>query len=79
MYSNFLDVLRRKGRKANTKGQEFNIGKSIKGRPFEVSTKKVFGHWELGSFSKREKQSLLCNVCGVKDKILCSNKDGRQK
>ena len=26
------------------------------------------------SFIKRREQSLFCNICGVKDEILCSNK-----
>ena len=27
------------------------------------------------SFVKRREQSLFCNICGVKDEILCSNKN----
>ena len=75
-----LDVLRRKGKAAKTKEKrgKFNIGKSISERPEEVK-KRSF--WTLGarfrSFSKRREQSLFCNICGIKDEILCSNKNVR--
>ena len=83
LYSNFLDiclnVLRRKGRRAKTKETrgEFNIGKTIEERQSEISTKEVFGHWELDSIVSLRggEQSLLCNICGAKDMILCSNED----
>ena len=41
--------------------------------------KEVFEHWELDSVvsSRGEEQSLFCNICGVKDEILCSNKNAR--
>ena len=85
LYKNFfdvsLDVLRRKGKTAKTKETrgKFNIGKSISERPEEVKKKEVFEHWELDSVvsSRGEEQSLFCNICGVKDEILCSNKNAR--
>ena len=66
LYSNFLDVslkvLRRKGKKAKTKETrgKFNIGKSIEERPSEVSTKEVFGHWEVDSVVSSRGESKAC-------------------
>jgi len=87
LYSDFLEVsmnvLRRKGRRAKTKETrgKFNIGKTIKERPSEVSAKEVFGHWELDSVvsSRGGEQSLPCNICGIEDTVLYSGKDGRQE
>ena len=81
LYRNFLNVLRRKGRRAKTKETrgKFNIGKTIEERPSEVSTKEIFGHWEVDSvvFIKRGEQSLFCDICGVKDTVLCRDEAGR--
>ena len=66
LYSNFLDVslnvLRRKGRRAKTKETrgKFNIGKTIEERPSEVSTKEVFGHWEVDSVVSSRGESKAC-------------------
>ena len=66
LYSDFLDVslnvLRRKGRRAKTKETrgKFNIGKSINERPSEVSSKEVFGHWELDSVVSSRGGSKTC-------------------
>ena len=66
LYSNFLDVslnvLRRKGRRVKTKETrgKFNIGKTIEERPSEVSTKEVFGHWEVDSVVSSRGESKAC-------------------
>ena len=63
LYSDFLDVslnvLRRKAKTKETRGR-FNIGKSINERPYEVSTKEVFGHWELDSAVSSRERSKAC-------------------
>ena len=66
LYSNFPDVslkvLRRKGKRAKTKETrgKFNIGKTIEERPSEVSTKEVFGHWEVDSVVSSRGESKAC-------------------
>jgi transposase for insertion sequence element len=76
-----LDVLRRKGKTAKTKETrgKFNIEKSISERQKKSKKKKFLdiGSWILRSFIKRREQSLFCNIYGVKDEILCSNKNAR--
>ena len=57
-----LKVLRRKGKKAKTKETrgKFNIGKTIEERPSEVSTKEVFGHWEVDPVVSSRGESKAC-------------------
>ena len=57
-----LKVLRRKGKRAKTKETrgKFNIGKTIEERPSEVSTKEVFGHWEVDSVVSSRGESKAC-------------------
>ena len=66
LYSNFPDVslkvLRRKGKRVKIKETrgKFNIGKTIEERPSEVSTKEVFGHWEVDSVVSSRGESKAC-------------------
>ena len=82
LYSNFLDVslnaLRRKGRRAKTKETrgKFNIGKTIEERPSEVSTKEVFGHWEVDSVvsSRGESKAYFATFVELKTRFYVAMK-----
>ena len=79
-----VKVLRKKGktRKRLGNGGRFTTGKSIRKRDKNVYKRREVGHWEVDTVVSgigKSKQSVFCDVCRKKNKVLHSGMDAGQK